>query len=358
MFHSTSALVSLLSVFSVTISEDLISSLIFNNSSLRTSLAGLTAPDNFLFYFSEFYSGQQCNAYTDFALSALPNCQQTIVNSSSPAAGVQYIMDADSNPLFFTLYNLHFFGYELLFFFASVFLLFASLFLYNSYAAKNQLTVNCDCGDVLYRLTEVLLLFIFAVLHFSRYQDFIASIDTFSYSFVFNNLLSVHPTHTLLKDFLIFLFLFFNFFFRLHSFALSRFKERVVVITPPEIPFLLVSILIFCSLLVTANDLNLILVALEGITFITAVLIAFDSSPTSAAASIKYFTLGVASSGFFSMASALTYGLLLNVDFKSITDFFYFTGNLTSEFLPLFVFTTMLITLSFFVKLSVFPGNF
>lgn len=329
-----------------------------------------TGPNNFLFHFFKYYSAQGCGAFDEFTLITVSGLHEDrIVLLSLNTLGTslrdfQFAMDPDSNPIFFSVYNLNFFLHDILFFFCSLLILFLGLFFYGAHTNANRLAVvngSVDF-DVLYRLTEVLLISILVIMHFSSAREFIDSISTFGYSFVFNNLLATHPVTYILKDVLVILFLFFNFFFRLRSFI---YRENTTTantpgtnMSPMELPFLLLSILVFCAFLLSANDFNMMLVCLEGITFIIAVVIAFDPNRSAASASIKYFTLGIASSGFFSMAAALTYGLLLTLDFKSITDFFYFTDVITSEFLPLFVFTSVLLTLSFFIKLSVFPGNF
>jgi NADH-quinone oxidoreductase subunit N len=168
--------------------------------------------------------------------------------------------------------------------------------------------------------------------------------------FLLDNLLIHDIFYVWLK--LLFLFLFFI-FVKLLQMTTTKLNNISV-----EQPFLIVSLLFFGLIALMSLELNLLYLCFEAITIIVAVLIALQYSEFAIDAAIKYFSLSAIASGLLIFGASIFYGNLLITDLLSISDFFFFyTQNYFGCNIAPLQLGFSLIIISFFIKLSVWPGN-
>jgi NADH-quinone oxidoreductase subunit N len=106
--------------------------------------------------------------------------------------------------------------------------------------------------------------------------------------------------------------------------------------------------------MVSSDNLILIFIGLETSSLALYTLIALHNRHNSFEAAVKYFTMGALAAGFFTMGSAILYGLSGSLELGQISD--ALQGRITEpHILPLIIGGASFLLASFAFKLSLFP---
>lgn len=119
-----------------------------------------------------------------------------------------------------------------------------------------------------------------------------------------------------------------------------------------EYPIFVGFSIFFLCILISAFDLMVMYIAIEGLSIVLYILAMFPFKQTSIEASIKYYTLGALSSGILLFGISLMYGVVGVFDFFNIKFFFLF--YIEGDFFILYLISLCFIY-GFLFKISAFP---
>lgn len=269
---------------------------------------------------------------------------------------------------------MHSFFYEIVLFLASSFILILGLFFYNfsSYASSSSATASAVNYGFLYTITETFFIFflIYLVVGDFNILDYCQAIfkdDIFwsliLYKTYFNGAFFLHYSIFYIKNFFIFLFLFLNFLYRWcyhfnynSSDNLRNSLLNSSYISPLEVPYLILSATLLTFMALNSGDYFILIFSLEGLSFIGVVFLGYNLTKDGANSSLKYFLTCALSSGLVLLGIIFTYLLMLDINFLMISDFLQ--NEIYNLHIDVYAFSCFCILIGFFLKLSVFPGNF